>query len=164
MFKYTQLRLIRLKGSTRSIATGFAFGSSISFTPLPGTHIVGAAGLSLATRGNVLASVVGTLIGTPWTFPLMWWMAYKVGEGTFKLFGAHIVDMPKDITWDFLVEEITQRPMDLMIPWIVGGFVLMAVTWPIFYVLSYRMVDNLRKKYRPRGAHSKTGPSKGVHA
>lgn len=148
MFHYIQLRLIRLKGSTRSIATGFAFGASISFTPLPGSHIIGAGILSVLTRGNVLASVVGTLLGTPWTFPIMWWLAYKTGDLTFRLFGAHIVDMPKDITWAYLVDEISNHPMDLMVPWITGGFILMALTWPIFYILSYRAVDRLRKKYR----------------
>jgi uncharacterized protein (DUF2062 family) len=148
MFKYIQLRLIRLKGSTRSIATGFAFGASISFTPLPGTHIIGAGILSVLTRGNVLASLVGTLIGTPWTFPIMWWFAYQIGDLAFRLFGAHIIEMPKDMTWAFVVDEISNHPMDLMVPWITGGFILMAITWPIFYILSYRAVSNLRKKHR----------------
>lgn len=147
MFHYIQLRLIRLKGSTRSIATGFAFGASISFTPLPGAHIIGAGIFSVLTRGNVLASLVGTLLGTPWTFPIMWWLAYKTGDLAFKLFGAQIIAMPKDITWAFLVDEIANRPMDLMVPWVTGGFILMAITWPIFYILSYRAVDNLRKKH-----------------
>lgn len=150
MLKYIQLRLIRLKGSTHSIAMGFAFGASISFTPLPGSHIIGAGLLSFVTRGNVLASVVGTLVGTPWTFPFMWWAAYKIGDYAFRLFGAHIIEMPQHLTWDFLIDEITHHPMDLMVPWITGGFILMALSWPIFYILCYRAVDNLRKKYRPK--------------
>ena len=148
MLKYIQLRLIRLKGSTHSIATGFAFGASISFTPLPGSHIITAGILSVLTRSNVLASVVGTLVGTPWTFPLMWWLAYKTGDFAFQLFGAKIIAMPENLTWAYLVDEISNHPMDLMVPWITGGFILMAISWPIFYILSYRAVDNLRKKYR----------------
>jgi len=155
MLQYTQLRLIRLKGSTRSIASGLAFGASISFTPLPGSHIIGAGILSVITRSNVLASLVGTLIGTPWTFPFMWWGAYKTGEMTFHLFGAHITEMPKDITWDFLVNEITNHPMNLMVPWVTGGFILMGITWPIFYILSYRAIDRLRKKHGVHHAHPK---------
>lgn len=152
-FTYTQLRLIRLKGSTRSIATGFAFGAAISFTPLPGSHIIGAGMLSLLTRGNILASLVGTLIGTPWTFPFMWWAAYKTGDFAFQLFGAKIVEMPKDLTWAFLVDEVTHHPMDLIVPWVTGGFILMTLSWPVFYILSYRAVDNLRKKYRRQHLH-----------
>ena len=153
MLTYTQLRLIRLKGSTRSIATGFAFGASISFTPLPGTHILGAGLCSVLTRGNVLSSLVGTLVGTPWTFPFMWWAAYKTGDIAFHLFGANIVEMPKNLTWAFLVDEFTHHPMDLMVPWITGGFILMALSWPVFYILCYRAVDRLRKKYRRDHLH-----------
>jgi len=147
-FRYGQLRLIRIKGSTYSIAAGFAFGASVSFTPLPGTHVIFAAIFSVLTRGNILASLVGTLIGNPWTFPLMWWAAYKVGDFSFRLFGAKILEMPDDITWDFLVKEITESPMDLMLPWAIGGFILMMITWPIFYIFAYRMVDRLRIKHR----------------
>ncbi len=147
MGRYAQLRLIRLKGTTRSIATGFAFGASISFTPLPGTHIFTAAGLTLLSRGNVLASVVGTLVGNPWTFPLMWWGAYKTGNFAFSLFGAQISAMPHTIDWDYMMNEITNHPMDLIIPWITGGFILMVLSWPIFYILVYRMVAKLRHQH-----------------
>jgi uncharacterized protein len=148
MGRYAQLRLIRLKGTTRSIATGFAFGASVSFTPLPGLHIFSAAGLSFITRGSVLASVVGTLVGNPWTFPLMWWAAYKTGHFAFSSFGAHISEMPDNLTWDYLVDEISHRPMELIIPWIVGGIILMVISWPVFYILIYRMVSKLRHKHR----------------
>lgn len=148
MGRYTKLRLIRLKGSTKSIASGFAFGASISFTPLPGVHIFTAAGLSFLTRGNILASVVGTLVGNPWTFPLMWWGAYKTGQFAFSLFGAKISTMPETITWSYMVNEITHHPMDLIVPWVTGGFILMVLSWPIFYILTYRMVAKLRHKHQ----------------
>lgn len=148
MGRYAQLRLIRLKGNTYSIASGFAFGAAISFTPLPGIHLLGAAGFSYLTRGNILASVVGTLVGNPWTLPLMWWTSYKMGNYAFSLFGTEISAMPEKFTWDYLVNEITNRPMDLIIPWIVGGIIMMVLSWPIFYVITYRMVAKLRQKYQ----------------
>jgi uncharacterized protein len=148
MGQYVQLRLIRLKGSTKSIAIGFAFGASVSFTPLPGTHIFTSASLSFLTKGNILASIVGTLVGNPWTFPFMWWGAYETGHLAFSLFGTKISDMPENFTWDYLVNEITNSPMDLIIPWIVGGIILMVLSWPIFYIVVYRMVDKLRHKHK----------------
>lgn len=147
-FRYAQLRLVRLQDSTRSIATGLAFGASVSFTPLPGAHIFSAAALTLLSRGNVLASVAGTVIGNPWTFPLMWWAAYKIGDYTFRLFGARVMDMPAHFTWDGFMVEITQHPMELIVPWVCGGLILMALTWPIFYILSYRMVRKLRRHHK----------------
>lgn len=150
MGRYAQLRLIRLKGSTRSIATGFAFGASISFVPLPGTHIFTAAILSFLTRGNLLASVVGTLVGNPWTFPFMWWGAYKMGNLAFSLFGANISEMPETLDWNYMVNEISHHPMDLIVPWITGGIILMVLSWPVFYILTYRMVARLRHKHQKR--------------
>ncbi len=146
-YRYAQLRLIRIGDSTGAIARGLAFGMSISFTPLPGTHIISAIGLTMATRGNVLAAVAGTVIGNPWTFPLMWWMAYKLGDFSFRLFGATPIEMPKNFTWDDFLNAIVQHPMDLVVPWVCGGFILMGLSWPIFYIVSYRMVKKLRHKH-----------------
>ena len=148
MGRYAQLRLIRIKGTTYSIASGFAFGAAVSFTPLIGMHLLLAAFLSFICRGNVIASVVGTLVGNPWTLPLMWWSSYKMGNFAFSLFGAEISAMPEKFTWDYLMNEITNRPMDLIIPWIIGGIIMMVLVWPVFYIISFRMIAKLRNKYQ----------------
>jgi uncharacterized protein (DUF2062 family) len=146
--RYGQLRLVRLQDSTRAIAVGLAFGASISFTPLPGVHIVSAVALTLLARGNALASVAGTVIGNPWTFPLMWWAAYQIGDVVFLAFGADVMKMPDHFTWNNFTHEIAAHPTELIVPWVSGGMILMAVSWPLFYIVSYRMVHKLRQKYR----------------
>lgn len=145
--RYAQLRIVRIKDSTSAIATGLAFGMSVSFTPLPGSHVISAVLLSMASRGNVLAAVAGTIIGNPWTFPLMWWMAYKVGDIAFRLFGAQIIEMPQHFTWDDFTHEMASNPMGLIVPWVAGGLILMTLSWPIFYIISYRMVRKLRYRH-----------------
>ena len=147
-YRYAQLRLVRIGDTTAAIAIGLAFGMSISFTPLPGTHIIFAIALTMLVRGNVLAALAGTVIGNPWTFPLMWWGAYRVGQFVFYSFGVKTMEMPQHFTWDDFVYAITDHPMDLIVPWVCGGFILMALSWPIFYILSYRMVRKLRHTHR----------------
>lgn len=149
--KYVRHRLLRLQGSTRSIATGLSLGSSISFVPLPGTHIIGAALLSLLLGGNVLASTIGTLIGTPWTLPLMWWAAYKIGELSFYIFDLKIAEFPENFTWSHLVDEIVGHPFELLVPWVVGGIILMLSTFPVFFLVFYRLVQKSRLKYKKTG-------------
>lgn len=144
MLRYYECRLLRLKDSNASIARGLSFGAAISFTPLPGTHIIGAASLSWLTRSNVVASVLGTLVGNPWTFPLMWWGAYKVGNKLFSALGLPMRDMPDVFTWNHLVGEITAHPLELVIPWVTGGFILTFLSWPVFYVLSFLLVKKIR--------------------
>lgn len=145
---YAQLRLMRIKDSTRSIATGLAFGAGISFVPLPGTHIITAIILTMLARGNKLGALVGTVAGNPWTFPFMWWGAYVIGDRVFQMFGARVLEMPAHFSWDDFVYELTAHPTELMLPWVSGGIILMALSWPLFYILSYRMVQNLRKKHK----------------
>lgn len=143
-FRYVQHRLVRIKDTTGSIARGMAFGAAVSFAPVPGTHIITAGVLSWMTRGNVLASVIGTLVGNPWTFPLMWWGAYKVGDFVFFALGLPIREMPEEFTWNNLVHEIKTDPLELFVPWVCGGFILGALAWPVFYIIFYRLVRQAR--------------------
>ncbi|HNQ92589.1 MAG TPA: DUF2062 domain-containing protein [Alphaproteobacteria bacterium] len=143
-FRYVQHRLVRIKDTTGSIARGMAFGAAVSFAPVPGTHIASAAFLSWITRGNILASVIGTLVGNPWTFPFMWWGAYKLGDFVFFALGLPVREMPAEFTWNNLVHEITNDPLELFVPWVCGGFILGALSWPLFYIIFYRIVRQAR--------------------
>ncbi len=143
--RYFHHRLLRLPGTPYQLASGLSFGAAISFVPLPGTHIILAAILTAATRGNVVASVVGTIVGNPWTFPLMWWAAYKIGEFAFSLFHLPVEQMPKHFVWADIFHEIEQHPFELFVPWITGGVLLALLSWPCFYMLSYRFIVKARK-------------------
>lgn len=73
------LRLSRLKACPHRISLGFAAGAFASFLPLVGLHFVLAAALAFVIRGNIIASAVGTVVGNPITFPMIWFATYKVG-------------------------------------------------------------------------------------
>jgi uncharacterized protein len=79
-FAYYLKRLTRLSGTPHAIAAGFACGLAISFTPLVGFHLLLGGLLALIVRGNLVAMVVGTLVGNPWTLPFMWLGGYEVGK------------------------------------------------------------------------------------
>lgn len=152
-FRYVQHRLVRIKDTTGSIARGMAFGAAVSFTPMPGTHIASAAFLSWASRGNVLASVVGTLAGNPWTFPFMWWAAYKTGGWVFFILGLPVREMPDHFEWKHLVHEVTTDPLGLFIPWVCGGLILALLSWPLFYLIFYRLVRQARRRQKQWKTH-----------
>lgn len=77
---YVWHRIGRLHGTPHSIAGGFAAGAAISFTPFVGGHFVLAALVSWATRGNIMAGLLGTAVGNPWTFPFIWIWTYELGR------------------------------------------------------------------------------------
>ncbi|HSF94711.1 MAG TPA: DUF2062 domain-containing protein [Thermohalobaculum sp.] len=68
---YIRKRLHRLPDSPHRIALGFACGAFVSFTPFFTLHFFLAALIAWMLRGNVLASVFGTAVGNPLTFPFI---------------------------------------------------------------------------------------------
>lgn len=83
---YIRKRLHRLPDSPHRIALGFACGAFASFTPFFTMHFFLAAGLAWVMRGNILASIFGTAVGNPLTFPLiatgsLWFGRYLLGRG-----------------------------------------------------------------------------------
>jgi uncharacterized protein (DUF2062 family) len=69
--EYLGHRVRRLPDTPHRIAFGFACGVYASFTPFFGLHFVLAAGLAKVLRGNIVASLIGTAVGNPLTFPLI---------------------------------------------------------------------------------------------
>lgn len=47
--------------------------------PLMGLHFVLSALFAFAVRGSIIASAFGTVVGNPWTFPLIWLGTYRLG-------------------------------------------------------------------------------------
>ena len=68
-----------MPASPYAIASGFACGAMVSFTPLIGLHFVLAIFLAYMIRGNFIAALIGTIVGNPITFPFIWGLIYKIG-------------------------------------------------------------------------------------
>ena len=61
------------------VAKGFAYGCAVSFTPFVGLHTLIALGLASLYKQNKTAALLGTLLGNPWTFPLIWYLDWQTG-------------------------------------------------------------------------------------
>lgn len=87
---YIKKRIRRLPDSPHRIALGFACGALASFSPFFGFHFFIAAGLAWMVRANMLAALLGTIVGNPFTFPVISasslylgrWMLGRNGEGS----------------------------------------------------------------------------------
>lgn len=82
---YLRRRLERLDDTPSRIALGFSAGAFASCSPFFGLHFVIAAIIALMLRGNIIASLFGTIVGNPITFPLI--AAISLGTGSFILHG-----------------------------------------------------------------------------
>ena len=76
---YLVTRVKRTPGTPRGIAAGVATGVAVSLTPFVGLHLLLALGLAYLAGGNLLAAAMGTLVGNPWTWPLILPATYRLG-------------------------------------------------------------------------------------
>lgn len=125
--QYLKHRLGRLQGSPYAIAAGFAYGAAVSFTPLMGGHIAIAAVFSWISRGSIIASVIGTVVGNPWTFPFIWAWIYYLGVW---LLGMDPIDFDAEVlSFSYLADHF----FDIFIPMMAGGIPTAAAAWVAFY-------------------------------
>lgn len=156
-FHYTRHRIIRLSDTTHKIAAGLAIGAAVSFTPLVGTHFIQAGFFAYLTRANVIAALIGTFVGNPWTFPFMWWAAISFGSSLFSLFSLPAsTNLPDHMDFAMLWEIATTQPLRLFLPWLLGGYLLAVLSWIPAYFVFYQMVHGAklaRIKARMRKVH-----------
>jgi hypothetical protein len=77
---YFWRRVWRLADSPHTVAIGFAAGSFASFSPYLGGHFIIAFIAAYVVRGSLIAAAVGTAVGNPLTFPLIWFATFNVGN------------------------------------------------------------------------------------
>lgn len=96
--RYTLYRLRRLPDPPHRIGRGVAAGVFVSFTPLFGAHFFVAGLLAWAIGGNVLAALIGTLVGNPLTFPFIAVLSVDLGR--------RILDMDGNIGPQVILSEV----------------------------------------------------------
>jgi len=158
--KYVFHRVARLPGTPHAIAGGFACGAAVSFTPFVGLHIVLAALLAWIIRANIISSVIGTVVGNPWTFPFIWVWIYELGHwmgvGTgghasenldfISLFGK-MLEAVLRLNAGYLFE--TAWPV-FFLPMLAGGIPTALVMWIAFYVPLKPVVESYQRRRRAR--------------
>lgn len=158
---YLRHRLARLNGTPHAIAAGFAFGAAVSFTPFVGFHFLIAASVAYLCRASVVSAVIGTAIGNPWSFPLIW-------LGTFEL-GHWLMGVPHDsmviasgISWDFWT-MLMSDPLHILLPMCLGSLPIMLLVWPLTYfplkgaVSRYQIARRRHRSKRLRRRDAVTG-------
>lgn len=144
---YIWHRIGRLHGTPHSIAGGFAAGAAISFTPFMGGHLVLAVLISWLTRSNIVAGILGTAVGNPWTFPFIWLWVYELGRG-MGAGGAGqaqpdalaiIVDLPGVVGRALLSFDVDWAYLDnlwaVLWPMLVGSIPTFILVWLAVYLV-----------------------------
>lgn len=142
LFLYYKHRIARLQGTPYYIASGFATGVAISFTPFIGFHIMTAAVITWLLGGSMVAMLLASVIsGNPWTFPAIWYGTYKLGR---LLLHEKVLDSPRTLHTQFTFSDLLAKPWDLLIPMTLGSIPPAIVAWFISYYLIKRVVERNR--------------------
>ena len=143
---YYKHRIIRLPHSTRDIAMGLASGCVVSWTPTPPFQILQCYIFCKITRANFLASLLGTTFGNPWTFPILFFISYSVGDAVLDITSLREL-MALLIGENTLFQE-DGFAMSTFIPTLVGGYIMAVVTFPLFYYSFYYLITAGRASKR----------------
>lgn len=155
---YFYHRLFRGGVPANRITAGLATGAAVSWSPFMGTHILHVVFFSWLFRVHLLSGVIGTIWGNPWTFPIMYWIAYEIGVMICTLAGyGEFVAIPDRITMNYLLQTpwqfisyIFNNPLKLLLPLTVGGYLCALVFWPIAFGVLYYPICALRRAYIER--------------
>jgi uncharacterized protein (DUF2062 family) len=144
--RYFAKRVVRLSGSPHAVALGFATGVFISWTPFVGFHILMGIALAFVFGGNLVAAGLGTVVGNPLTFPLMWWSSFSLGNRMLAEGGGEETDLAD------VAHAITHEPLEGILPLIkpltVGSLPLgiaSAILSYAFVYLAVRAYQNARR-------------------
>jgi uncharacterized protein (DUF2062 family) len=157
VLKFYLSRIIRLSSPAHSIAANLAGGAAMSFTPFFGIHVFTAMGFAWAIGAgpNIVAAMVGTFVGNPWTFPFLFFAAHFLGSHILALFGyaqtgaainPDVVTQHADGMWAFLADNFNE----IFIPTAIGGTILAILSWPLYYYLFFYLVRGAQRARKLR--------------
>lgn len=165
--QYLNHRLRRLPDPPHRIARGIFAGVWVSFTPLFGLHFGVAAALAWLIRGNIVASLIGTLIGNPLTFPFIATLSIELGNWIlghggemdamriFFAFGQAGAELSANFWAIFTSDDMQWRHWHRFVdrvfwPYFIGGIVPGLVAGLVCYYLTLPVVSAYQKVRRKR--------------
>lgn len=142
-FKYYLIRLFRLKAGPHQVALGLSLGFIPNWFPTFGFGPVLSLGLAKITRVNVIAAVIGGIIGTP-LWPVFFLFNYRVG-GLFLKKPSEVNEL-EEVQYIEVVNDTVGSLQSGSLQFLTGALVNVLLSSLILYVIVYLIF----KKYRTR--------------
>mgnify|MGYP000022789948 CR=1 FL=1 len=149
--RYAKLRLGRMHASPHAIGLGLAIGVFAAFQPILGFQMLMAASAAWLLRASIGAALLGTFVGSPLTWPVMWLASYHLGamivgaghqvtleELWTALVGLSAIARPEDLGHAGEAGEALVR--QVLYPLAVGAVPVGLMAGAAFYVMVSRAV------------------------
>jgi len=126
--------------SPAKLATSFAVGLFIAFSPLPGAHTAIMFFCGWFFRLNIPMLSVATFLNNPWTMIPFFVVDYSIGYWiVHSLFGVNV-------TWFISLEKLFGSGKICLVSFLVGGFFLGALAALISYPIMLRFFRKVKAK------------------
>ena len=132
-FRGFYYQLILAREAPNRIASGIAIGVFIAWSPLLGIHTVLCILLAFVFKASKTASILGSLLCNPLTIPFILFIDYEVGILICNLLKINYTHM---ILSDFKNIDLLKTGMEVLVPALIGSFVLGIVNAVPAYFLS----------------------------
>lgn len=142
--RYVVFRLRRLSDTPHAVALGFAIGVFTAATPFLGTHMVMAMLLAWIIGGSVVAALLGTFLGNPLTYPVLWYSTYEVGN---LMLGGKADEQRIDLSGGIFQSSLDQL-WPILKPMTLGSVPVGLALAALSYVLVRPMVEAYKHRRR----------------
>jgi hypothetical protein len=140
-------RFVRIRGTPREVALGFALGIFIGITPTMGVQIALAIFFASILKWNKYSAVLAVWITNPLTAPFIYSFTYIVGA---KLLGIkNSFAMFEHMDWATLIMLVRKSP-GIITSLVVGGIVVGLPLAVAGYFLAYKAVEGYQKKLKEK--------------
>lgn len=154
--KYLKTKVLRLSATPHAVAAGFASGAAVSIFPFIGLHFLLGFVVAFCVRGNMLAAALGTAVGNPLTFPVIFSVTYRLGDLTLGAFGPNRREAARaeEQSAEIISEGLFSASLDALLPALrtmsVGAIPLSLLTFGLFYLVVYKLVTRFQEARRQR--------------
>jgi uncharacterized protein (DUF2062 family) len=132
-------KLLQIKASPATVSKGYALGVFLGTTPLIGTKVFIALGLTSFLRWNRIASVIGVYHINILTAPAFYSVAFLVGKWVTGT--TLVLQIPSRLNLKSILELFTSSP-DILLALTAGGIILGLPLAFIAYYFSYSILRN----------------------
>ena len=143
-FRLTYLRLIRLRGKPKAIATGLAMGVFAGFFPFLGLQTLIGVFLAALFKGSKVAAAAATWVSNPLTYVPIFVFNYKIGKLLLGTEETRVI-VPLDFN---SLESFRELGLSFVITLLTGCIVVGAIAAGLTYIYSLSLIERLRHRRR----------------
>ena len=138
-------RFLKIRGSPREIALGFAMGLFLGFTPSMGLQIVAAVFIASILKWSKIAAAIGVQVTNPLSAPLVYSATFFIGS---KIIGLDAQLKVSDLMSFDGVSAVIGNAPDIFAALFIGGIAVGVPLAFIGYIIVYQMMDRYQEKLK----------------